>query len=116
LRRDRAAAIPLRVAFPTVRLLRIELTFESSSASTPAPQLHVLHPAARAFFEFRCPHADCDGGFDLSGPVSSALANQTGKTRGTLECAGDRPERHATRRPCNLRLRYAIAATFETGE
>ena len=116
LRRERAAAIPMRVAFPGIRLLRIELTFESSSVSTPTPQLHVLHPAARAFFDFRCPYADCDGGFDLTPAVSAALANQTGTTRGTLECSGDRPERHSVQRPCNLRLRYTIAATYQTSE
>ena len=62
LRRERAAARALRVAYPALQQLRLELTFESTSANTPVPQSHILHPAARAFFEFPCPYADCDGG------------------------------------------------------
>ena len=34
LRRDRAAAVALRVAFPAVQHLRLELKFESSSAGS----------------------------------------------------------------------------------
>jgi hypothetical protein len=116
LRRERAAARALRVAFPAIQQLRLELTFESSTSNTPVPQSHVLHPAARAFFEFPCPYADCDGGFDLTTAVDTALANKTGKTRGMLECSGQRPEQHGSRRPCKLHLSYAIAATYQSGE
>jgi hypothetical protein len=113
LRREHAAARALRVAFPTVQQLRLELSFEGSAASTPAAQSHVLHPAARAFFEFRCPYADCDGEFDLTSAVNTALANKTGKTRGTLQCPGHRPEQHGSRKACNLLLSYAITATYQ---
>jgi hypothetical protein len=116
LRRERAAAHALRVEFPAVQQLRLELTFESAAANTPVPQSHVLHPAARAFFEFPCPYADCDGGFDLASAVGTALANKSGKTSGALECSGTRPEQHSSRRPCKLRLSYAIAATYQSGE
>jgi hypothetical protein len=116
LRRERAAAHALRVEFPAVQQLRLELTFESAATNTPVPQSHVLHPAARAFFEFPCPYADCDGGFDLTHAVNTALANKTGKARGALECCGHRPEQHGSRKPCKLRLSYAIAATYQSGE
>ncbi|MGH9646691.1 MAG: hypothetical protein ACRD4E_07745 [Bryobacteraceae bacterium] len=116
LRREHAAARALRVAFPTVQQLRIELSFEGAATSTPAAQSHVLHPAARAFFEFRCPYADCDGVFDLTSAVNTALANKTGKTRGTLQCSGQRPEQHGARKPCNLMLSYAITATYQNVE
>jgi hypothetical protein len=116
LRRERLAAHALRVAYPTLQQLRLELTFESPSPNTPAAQSHVLHPAARAFFEFSCPYADCDGGFDLTTAVNTALANMGGKARGVLECSGHRPERHSSRRPCKLQLTYAIAATYQNGE
>lgn len=116
LRRERAASDALRVAYPALEQLRFELTFESPSPNTPAAQSHVLHPAARAFFEFSCPYADCDGGFDLTSAVSTALTRGGGRARGALECGGHRPERHGSRRPCKLHLTYAIAATYLTGE
>lgn len=114
LRRERAAALALRVAFPAIEQLRIELTFENPT-NTPAPQSHVLHPAARAFFEFPCPYADCDGGFDLTTAVNTALANKSGQSRGVLDCSGHRPEPRGSRRPCNLHLSYAISATYQNG-
>jgi len=83
LRRDRAAALALRVAFPTVQHLRLELKFESTTSSTPTLQSHVLHPPARAFFEFPCPYADCDGQFDLTSAVKAALAIRRISSRGT---------------------------------
>jgi len=116
LRRERAGSQALRVAFPALQELRLELTFESPSPNTPAAQSHVLHPAARAFFEFSCPYADCDGGFDLTAAVNSALTAKGGKACGVLECPGHRPERHSSRRPCKLHLTYAIAATYQSGK
>jgi len=116
LRRERAGAQALRVAHPAVRQLRLELTFDSPSVNTPAAQSHVLHPAARAFFEFSCPYADCDGGFDLTTAVNAALASEGGKAVGTLECAGHRPQRQGSRSPCKLQLTYAIAATYNLNQ
>src|SRR6185437_89027 len=116
LRRERAGSQALRVAFPALQELRLELTFESPTPNTPAAQSHVLHPAARAFFEFSCPYADCDGGFDLTTAVDSALASNGGQAVGELECSGQRPERLGSRRPCKLHLAYVISATYARGE
>ena len=116
LRRERAASQALRVAYPGLQQLRLELTFESPSPNVPAAQLHVLHPAARAFFEFSCPYADCDGGFNLTAAVNTALTDKGGKAHGVLECSGNRPERESARKPCKLHLIYAIAATCKSGE
>src|SRR6185437_10439404 len=66
LHRDREAAPKLRTMFPVIEQLRFELSFEGGGAATPVPQLHVLHPPARAYFSFPCPYADCDGRFELS--------------------------------------------------
>ncbi|HEY3784116.1 MAG TPA: hypothetical protein VGL55_02420 [Steroidobacteraceae bacterium] len=115
LRRQRAAARALRVAFPAIQQLRLELTFDSGTTNAPVPQSHILHPAAQAFFEFPCPYADCDGKYDLTAAVDTALANKTGKARGSLECPGHRPEHYNSRRPCKLRLSYAITATYQSG-
>ncbi len=112
LRRDRAAALALRMVFPAVEQLRLELTFESTTSSTPAPQSHVLHPPARAFFEFPCPYADCDGQFDLTGAVNVALADPVQRAQGTLECSGVRARQIGSKQPCQLRLIYTVTATY----
>jgi len=113
LRDDRAAAPPLRVSFPTLRQLRLELQFEGSAPSTPAQQSHVLHPPARAFFEFRCPYADCDGRFDLTGAVNAALADPAHRAEGALECAGKRARHIGSKQPCQLRLIYTVIASLQ---
>src|SRR6266403_5297048 len=88
LRRVRSAAQVLRIAFPAVQHIHLGLTFESASRLTPASQLHQLHPPARAFFEFPCPYADCDGQFDLTNAVKAALADPAHQAAGVLECSG----------------------------
>src|SRR4051812_9057977 len=74
LRKDRAAAQAISSAYPSVATLGLELHFEGTEARVPTDQVHVMHPPARAFFEFPCPYADCDGHFNLSDAVNAALA------------------------------------------
>jgi hypothetical protein len=113
LRRDRANARTLRAAFPDVQQLRLELTFASSHATTPASQSHVLHPPALAFFEFPCPYADCDGRFDLSSAVKDALADATHhQARGALGCSGQRAVNPGSKESCQLRVSYTVTATY----
>jgi hypothetical protein len=112
LRRDRTAAPQLRVAFPGVQQLRLELKFEGPMPNIPAPQSHVLHPPARAFFEFPCPYADCDGHFDLSEAVSVALTDRLPEAEGVLVCPGQRPDRRNSRTPCELHLNYKFTVTY----
>ena len=113
LRRDRAAALTLRDAFPAVEQLRLELKFEAATANTPAAQSHVLHPPARAFFAFPCPHADCDGQFDLSAAVGALLTNQAAEAKGVLKCSGQRLDRRAARVPCELDLHYTCSVAYQ---
>jgi hypothetical protein len=110
LRRARAASQPLRVAFPQVERLRIELSFEDRTSSNPAAQVHMLYPPARAFFTYPCPHSDCDGEFQLEGTVRRAVSDSTHTAQGSLLCGGARPGENGSKRPCELRLAYAITA------
>jgi hypothetical protein len=112
LRRDRAAAPTLRVMFPALEQLRLELRFEGPPVSTPVPQVHVLHPPARAYFAFPCPYADCDGQFDLTAAVSSVVKDPPHRSEGVLECSGARAYDSASKRRCRLHLRYTVTATF----
>jgi hypothetical protein len=111
-RKDRAAAQPLRAAFPAVTQLQVELRFQGSTSPPPASQLHQLFPPAAAFFEFRCPHADCDGQFDLSAAVDAAISSSSRSARGTLCCEGHRGRSLASseQQSCGLRVDYAVTA------
>jgi hypothetical protein len=113
LRRSHATALPLRVLFPRVQQLRLEFVFRGPGPTTPAMQSHTLHAAARAFFEFPCPYADCDGEFDLSTAVKAALADPTHHATGGLECSGKRAKRMGASELCQLRLDYTVAAILQ---
>jgi hypothetical protein len=111
LRRDRAASLSLRVAFPAVQELRLELTFLGGTANAPGSQSHVLHPPARAFFTFPCPYANCDGQYDLTDAVNAALGSPAHRAEGVLECSGLRARKYDSKQPCLLNLVYAVIAT-----
>lgn len=114
LRRDRSSAQVLRVVFPSVHQLRIELRFEGPFSNTPTSQSHVLYPPARAFFGYPCPYSDCDGHFDLEDAVKAALADDSNAATGTLECHGSRARDHASKQPCQLQILYEVRATYHT--
>jgi hypothetical protein len=111
-RRDRAAAPALRVPYPGVERLRLELHF-AGVRNAPASQSHELHPPARAFFEFPCPYADCDGQFDLNNAVNAALSCGKHQAQGELQCTGMRVHASASKQPCELRLIYKITAHYQ---
>ncbi len=113
MRRDRAAAQALRIAFPAVQQVRLELEFSGTGATVPASQLHVMHPPSRAFFEFQCPYADCDGRFNLANAVEAALASPKLRATGTLECTGLRARDHLSKQDCALQLRYTVRITYD---
>jgi hypothetical protein len=110
LRRARAAAQVLRAAFPEVEQLRIELSFENRSSTSPTGQAHMLYPPARAFFTYPCPHSDCDGEFDLESAVRVAVRDGPQTVQGSMLCGGARIGEQGSKRPCELRLAYAITA------
>jgi hypothetical protein len=116
LRRDRAATQTLREAFPAVKQLRLELRFEAATENVPAAQSHLLHPPAQAFFAFPCPHADCDGQFDLTAAVNAFLSSQTTEAEGVLRCSGQRLDRRAARIPCDLDLHYTFGVAYQPGD
>lgn len=111
LRRDRAAALAIRAAFPAVEQLHLDLRFESATGTIPTAQSHIMHPPARAYFTYPCPYADCSGHFDLASAVSAAVAGPPHRTEGVLECTGVRARDHASKQPCQLRLVYTVIAT-----
>ncbi len=102
----------MRVIFPAIEQLRLDLRFEGSTVSIPVPQTHVLYPPARAYFVYPCPYADCDGQFDLAAAVAAALEASSIHSEGVLECTGTRVRDYASRRPCQLHLRYSVTASY----
>jgi hypothetical protein len=112
-RRDRAATPTLRARFPQFEQLRIDLEFSDDGPFTPAPQVNVLHPPARAYFAFPCPYADCNGEFDLSGPVDALAHAGQVRSAGKMSCEGQRHRNLDGRSPCKLALDYTITAQAE---
>jgi hypothetical protein len=110
LRRGHASAQALRAAYPSVQQLRLELNFEAASAHAPAAQSHLLYPPARAFFEFPCPHTDCDGEFDLTAVVQRTVTDKAHASHGTIMCSGSRAFDHRSKQPCGLHLKYSVTA------
>lgn len=110
LRRSRAAALAVRATFPNVQQLRLEFRFEGTGSHTPVAQSHQLYPPARAFFEFPCPHADCDGQFDLTDVVRRTVADLPHASRGTIVCPGCRALDLGSKQPCGLQLVYSVTA------
>jgi hypothetical protein len=113
LRRNRAGAQAMRAAFPSVRQLRIGLKFGGAHPNMPAAQLHEIYPPARAFFFYPCPYAGCDGCFDLSAAVKTAIDGELHVTEGLMVCSGSRPRDYASRQECQLNLHYEIRAFAE---
>src|SRR5579859_5859689 len=81
-------APPLRVSFPDVSQLRIELEFMHEFGWAPSGQVHILHPPARASFRYPCPFAGCTGWFELEMPVTQVLRDVMTKSSGDVCCTG----------------------------
>ncbi|HEV7608356.1 MAG TPA: hypothetical protein VGO61_13520 [Steroidobacteraceae bacterium] len=111
-RKHRAAAQTLRSAFPAVELIRIELQFRDSTGRTPTAQSFVMHPPARAFFEYPCPYADCDGKFDLAVPATQVMSASEVHAHGALECGGLRSRDGLQRQPCGLHATYELTTQY----
>lgn len=111
--RKRQAAGTLEAAFPRVAQVRIQLRFVNKNGIAPAAQTHALYPSAQAYFEFSCPHGDCDGSFDLNSVALPLIRSSGTQTDGTLHCPGSRTGEAGARAPCNQRVDYWIAAQYE---
>lgn len=106
--RERIAASPLRMRYPELVSLQLDFHFSNEAKFIPSSQITVFHPPARAYFRFVCPYGDCDGEFDLAGPIASMMNARELRAHGQLQCAG---VRHGGIQ-CTLCLEYALAAQF----
>jgi len=104
----------MRSAFPAAQLVTVELTFMDPEARPPAAQTHAMHPPARAYFEFPCPYANCDGNFDLNEAVRHLLEKSSPRASGSLECQGLRSKDGVTKQACGVRAGYVILATYRS--
>ncbi|MGH8204013.1 MAG: hypothetical protein ACREST_05340 [Steroidobacteraceae bacterium] len=111
--RKREAAGTLATAFPRSEQVRIHLQFVSNEGPAPAARTHALYPSAQAYFEFACPHGDCDGSIDLNAVALALLRKSGSQADGTLHCPGTRTAGGGTRPPCNQRVDYWIAARYQ---
>jgi hypothetical protein len=111
--RKREAAGTLATAFPLSEQVRVHLQFVSEALPVPAARTHALYPSAKAYFEFACPHGDCDGSIDLNPVALSLLRSSGAHADGTLHCPGTRTDGGGTRPPCNQRVDYWIDARYQ---
>jgi hypothetical protein len=111
--RKRVAAGTLAKSFPLVEQVRVQLRFVATENAAPAAQVHALYPSAPAYFEFTCPHGDCDGSIDLNDVALALLRSSDRQTEGTLKCPGSRTAGGALRQPCNQRTDYWISAQYQ---
>jgi hypothetical protein len=112
--RKREAAGTLATAFPRSEQVRIHLQFVSNDGPVPAARTHALYPSAQAYFEFACPHGDCDGSIDLNAVALALLRNSATQADGTLHCPGTRTGRDGARPSCNQRVDYWIVARYQS--
>lgn len=112
--RKREAAGTLATAFPRSEQVHVHLQFISQSGPVPAARAHALYPSAQAYFEFTCPHGDCDGSIDLNPVVVPLLRRSGTQAEGTLLCPGTRTGGQGARRRCNQRVDYWIVARYRS--
>ncbi len=112
--RRREAAGTLATAFPRSEQVRIHLQFISKDRPSPAARTHALYASAQAYFEFACPHGDCDGSIDLNDVALALLRDSGAQAEGTLHCPGTRANGGGVRPPCNQRVDYWITARYQS--
>ena len=109
-----AAAGPLRDRYPQLGELQVDLAFASCTADpSPSAQRFTLYPAARAYFQYRCPCADCDGVMDLGDAIRDLVASAAqspGRSSGQLTCQGVRLRDSAFSQPCTMQVKYQLRA------
>lgn len=110
--RKRAAAGALAKSFPQLEQVRVQLRFAATAASVPAAQVHALYPSAPAYFEFACPHGDCDGSIDLNDVALALLRRSDRHAEGSYKCSGTRTAGGTARQPCTQRTDYWITAQY----
>lgn len=109
-RRDRATTPEMRVRFPQFSEMRFEFAFGDQGPFPPVPQVTVLHPPARAYFLFPCPHSDCSGEFDLSAAIATLAADNGETCDGQAQCSGHRYSVGKTQTPCTVVLKFKVVA------
>jgi hypothetical protein len=110
--RKRAAADTLATAFPRAELVRIHLQFVAHGGPALSSRTHAFYSSAQAYFEFACPHGDCDASIDLNDAAIPLLRRGATEADGTLHCPGTRTDGGAERRRCNQRVDYWILARY----
>jgi hypothetical protein len=110
--RKREAAGTLATAFPRAEFVRIHLHFVSDGGPALSPRTHALYASADAYFEFACPHGDCDASIDLNDAARALLRKGDMESEGTLHCPGTRTGDGTVRPRCNQRVDYWIVARY----
>lgn len=109
---ERAAAPAVRAAYPKVSQLRLQFAFDKEDGPAPSEQVHILHPAARAYFRFPCPTSGCSGEFDLGPAIEKMAGSRQKHVADFLDCEGIRAEHRVSGVRCALHLRYTVDISY----
>ena len=116
--RKREAAGTLANAFPRSEQIRIHLQFVSTEGPAPAARTHALYPSAQAYFDFACPHGDCDGANVRLALTRQEIADYLGLTIETVSRAFSELRRRgvlATDKPEEVRINDVCRVCRLTG-
>jgi hypothetical protein len=104
----------IRGAFPGVKAVRINLTFEDpDKLGDPQPKQFKFGPDQKAFFYIPCAFRECvRGGFDLDAAVRDAVRTQTASVRGEQDCQGWQDPERVDQHRCWLKARYEIEIEY----
>jgi hypothetical protein len=114
--REEIEASPvLAEKFPQLKTLRVTLEYFDATGTTKNGEmkctLNVEH--ARSALWFACPGAECMGGdFDLTGPLTHAIAGRRKAATGESRCQGTRARGGHDRMPCQTLLRYKLTLNY----
>ena len=117
LKQEHRNAVLLRMAYPALSQLHVELDFDDGTERPPSLQIHDYFPGARSLFRYPCPCHACDGDFDLSAVVAELVGGhcELPVRNMTIACTGQRLHLNLSRSACPIRAGIRIRATWRTG-
>jgi hypothetical protein len=114
--KKRVKESPLLVeTFRQLKSLILELGYYDSTRSTQNAQVKYVPnlETTKAVFRIDCPNQECVGGdFDLTRPISEAIAKHQTTASGELVCQGWLSKTTINTVPCHNVLRYKLSLGY----
>ena len=93
--------------FPEVASIVISMMYKQKGGSSPISRVKNFSPGSYAFFRLDCLSKDCvDGGFDMTGIITSMISSHSKTSKGELGCDDSGP------RPDHSNIVYEVAIQY----